>query len=215
MKCYQIFEYIIEELRKLNTPIALRLELAVEDRVAERRLKEAATLLAYLKDPKFLDRLPQENKVLPYASKKEITTFARDLYIRLFHKEENPQAQRPNHLQGDPILEDQSEGEPPAKISRTQDSQEVEISRTQELDARLEKNKRKSGERQGTMSGAGSVSTLILNALKTDMKKFEGMGLGHRSTMLAQIYRALLSIPPTSCEAERNGIHTSFYHMEL
>ena len=45
----EIFEYIIEELRKLNTPIALRLELAVEDRVAERRLKEAATLLAYLR----------------------------------------------------------------------------------------------------------------------------------------------------------------------
>ena len=192
--------------------------MAVEERINERRLKEAATALAYLRDPKFLDNLPHSRppKVLPYSTKKEIAGFMRDLYIRLFNKEENPHAQRPNHPQGDlnqedqgegdPIQEDQNEGAPPAKRNRSK-----------EIGAILEKKKYQSEDLHCVVSaaGAGSVSTMILNALKTDMKKFESLGKGHRSTMLAQIYRALLSIPPTSCEAERNGIHTSLYHMDF
>lgn len=179
----------------MNTAIAFRLETAVEDRFYERRLKEAATLVAYLRDPQFLDpSYPgSEDRVLQYADKKEITKLARDLYIQLFLKESPSRvdtADAQNHPQGDPNHNEQDDGAPPPKIARVK-----------ELAERLERNKRRSNENRGTMATPTSVSTSILNAIKNDMKDFEVRG--QRPTRLAEIYRALLSIPATSVEAER------------
>ena len=196
---FQIFEYIIGELRKLNTPIAFRLETAVEERFTERRLKEAATLLAYLRDPRFLEpSYPgYDDRVLDYSDKKEITKFAKDLYISAFYKGATPSAASQvdteggqNHPEGDPNHNEQEDGAPPPKRSRAK-----------ELAEKLDRNKRRSNENRGTMATPTAVSTSVLNAIKNDMKDFEVRG--QRPTRLAEIYRALLSIPPTSVEAER------------
>ena len=163
-------------------------------------MKTAATLLAYLRNPKFLDDVKNGGKVLTYANRKDITNLARDIYIRLFHKEdpfpdENDADDRQNHPQGDPSNEeDHGDGAPPAKKSCAK-----------KIWAVLEENKQKARENCETASATkasnASSSTSILNDIKSDMKYFESRG--QRSTMLAEIYRALLSIPPTSCEAER------------
>ena len=154
-------------------------------------------MLAYLKDPKFFDKIKEGRKVLTYSNKKEITTFARDLYIWLY-QDDQPEAaseERQDCPQGNPTNEDsdsQEQGDaPPTKRSRQ--------IRDEELSSILEDNERR-GEDDGA-SSTNSVSTSVLNTLKADMKFFESRG--QRSKMLAQIYRALLSIPPTSCEAER------------
>ena len=204
MTVFQIFEYVIGELRKLDTSTALRLEMAVEERCNERRLKDASTLLAYLRDPQFLDpSYPGfEERVLQYSEKKEITKFARDVYIRLFYKGAPLPSQADtedgqNHPQGDPNHNEPVDGAaaaspPPPKKSRVK-----------ELAEKLDRNKRRSTGNRGTLSTAtpNSVATSVLNAIKNDMKDFEVRG--QRPTRLADIYRALLSIPATSVEAER------------
>ena len=187
---------MIRELRQLNTSIAIRLEMAVMDRVKERRLKEAATLLAYLRDPKFIDNLPSPNKILSYANKKEVANLARDLYIRLFQKAtpaQNQSDENQDHSQSDPTEEEQDEAPAPKR------------NRSKELYAQLQLSKQKAAESLGTMPMSGSVTAAVLNQIMKEMQLFEARG--ERGTMLAQIYRALLSVPVTSCEAERGGIH--------
>ena len=199
---------MLSELRKLNSTLAHRLELAVDDRIHERRLKEASTLLAYLKDPEFLDRRTTatgEPRILPYANRKEITNLARDIHVRLFHNRPAAQTQEATATGGG---QDNPEGNPsPLSMSFTSpgdhggDPPPPKRSRSNEIWAILEKPK--SGGTRVPKPTSTSLSTLVLNGIKNDMKFFESRGPSRRPTTLAEIYRALLSVPPTSCEAER------------
>ena len=213
----EVFEYMLSELRKLSSSIAHRLELAVEERIHERRLMEASTLLAYLKDPGFIDRKTTktgENKILPYANRKEITNLARDIQIRLFNNMADAQRQGATDTEG---VQDNPEGNPsPGDHGDDPPSPENHApppkrSRSNEIWGILDKPKSADTPVPTTTRGAtaSSLSTLVLNGLKNDMKIFEGKGPSRRPTRLAEIYRALLSVPPTSCEAEREEITQS------
>lgn len=216
----EVFEYILSELRRLNSSIAHRLELAVEERIHERRLMEASTLLAYLKDPGFIDRKTTktgENKILPYANRKEITNLARDIHIRLFNNMADAQTRGATDTEG---AQDNPEGnpspgdhgdDPPSPESQADHAPPPKRSRSNEIWGILDKPKSTDNPVPTTTRGTtgSSLSTLVLNGLKNDMKIFEGKGTSHRPTRLAEIYRALLSVPPTSCEAEREEITQS------
>ena len=179
----QIFEYTITELRKLHTTISYRLEIALENRISERRLKVESTLLGYLKNPKFLH---DGEKVLTYANKSEITKLARDLYIRLFLKD-SPIHDEQSEPQVGSIDEEQNEGPTPPKKSRSN-----------ELWALLDKSRQKSEVNCGKTTTKTPAS--VLNDIKKEMQLFEARG--QRPGMLAALYRAMLTIPATSCEAE-------------
>ena len=171
----EIFEYILKELRKLNSSIAIRLEVAILDRVTERRLKEAATLLAYFKDPKFLSRVSKEHFVLEYASKTAIRNLIRDIYLRLFHSGPTDQiASETNQPQSDPTDEEPGTSAPPPKKSRDH-----------ELNAILEKNRQISIESREGVAKPKQSSSSVLEAIKTDMKYFESRG--EMSPMLTQV----------------------------
>ena len=87
-KADRIFEYLLRELRKLNTEVGMRLCNEVEYRIFERRLKIPATLLAYLEKPMFLQRMSVRHPpLLAYATKCEIQMEARDILVRLFQAE--------------------------------------------------------------------------------------------------------------------------------
>ena len=94
---FQIFEYMLKELRKLSTNIAVRLEMALLERINERRLREVATLMAYLKNPQFLDRVSERSLILKYATRAEITKQAKELYMRLFHNAPEPSTDDDHH----------------------------------------------------------------------------------------------------------------------
>ena len=165
-KADRIFEYILKELRLLDSRIAERLEAAVHERIIERRQKEASTLLAYLKDPTFLTRVSKGKLILDYANKTTIRTLAKDLYMRLFPTENQPQ--------GDNITEDVV-SPPPPKKSRSND---IEFMLEQD-----EQDQQKSVDNRA--SKAKHTSASILDAIKSDMKQFEARG--ERSTMLTKV----------------------------
>ena len=79
---------MIKELRKLESIFANDLTQSVEDRIKERRKPKLSTLLAYLENSRFLDVSMMLDRVLQYANKKDITTLAKDIYIRLFPEEQ-------------------------------------------------------------------------------------------------------------------------------
>ena len=82
----RIFEYELRELQKLKSDIGQRFAEEIEYRITERRLKTAATLLAYLENPMFQSSI--KNPTLEYANKTEIQRLARDVLLRLFPMED-------------------------------------------------------------------------------------------------------------------------------
>ena len=149
---------MIKDLRKLTSPFAARLTPQVEHRVNERRLKVAATLLGYLENPGFLK---EKNRVLPSASKTEITELMRDLYLRLFIEKEPEENGGQNPPEEDP--EEIFEPPPPPKRSRSNEKREqLKEKRTRDM----------------TMSRHEPEATCItpatlLTALKNNMKEYE------------------------------------------
>ena len=80
-KADEIFEFALEQLDQLDSPISDDLYSHMKARIIERRLQHVATLLGYLQNPKFL--FGRRHK-LPYSNKAEITDEAVKLYTRLF-----------------------------------------------------------------------------------------------------------------------------------
>ena len=87
---------MLKELSALDSTIAARLLTSLEFRINERRQIGLATLLAYLKKPKFLETTDKLR--LPYANKEQITRLAKILYDRLFQNTfpEEKEAQNDN-----------------------------------------------------------------------------------------------------------------------
>ena len=165
---------MIKELRKLSTHIGMTLTTSVEDRIHERRQTKLSTLQAYLEDPHFLDSEMDVDRILLYATKSNITTLARDIYMRLFKEEEQsiqPEPVQPEEEAENPHEEDSGTMEmspQPPKRKRSQDLREFKAKKPQ--------------------SDAGifiSSSIRVLNAIKSNMKTYEASG--KRPHMLDQV----------------------------
>ena len=77
----RIFEFALTELDKLGTNIADELRMSMFQRLFSRRQEDICTLLAFLENPRFLDK---KSRKLSYSSKTRITDLAVSVYTRLF-----------------------------------------------------------------------------------------------------------------------------------
>ena len=153
----------------MDSTFALRLLTQVEKRIDERRLKVAATLLAYLEDPSFLE---QEDLILSYGSKYDIAKLARDMWLRLFQvKKPTPAIESPvSDMEDAPDgVESESIDSPPPKS----DSHPPTKSDSNDFKDKMEVKKAKRKKRGPT---SGLSSTSLLTAIKQDMKEYEVTG---------------------------------------
>ena len=162
----QTFEWMIRELRKLDTEFGMALTASVEKRINERRLAGLSTLQAYLENPQFLDHTIGEPKLLEYANKTAITTLIKDIYMRLFMDEEDNEegeeedSDEENSQEGNSGT-DAEMGPTPPKRSRSNELREFKAARTTTFtSATLRK----------------STSSRVLAAIKSEMKVFETNG---------------------------------------
>ena len=81
----KIFEFALEQLDALTSSVAKDLRVHLHERITERRLQGVATLLGYLRNPKF--QFGRKLR-LEYSNKAAITELAVSIYTRLFTKEE-------------------------------------------------------------------------------------------------------------------------------
>ena len=153
---------MIGELRKLNkSAFALRLLYRIEDRIDERRLKVASTLLAYLEFPNFLD---QDDLHLSYAGKFEMAKLARDIYLRLFH------VPKPSEETGTTENDEQEPVENPDEpVAPTPPKR----SRSNEQRERLANRRAKYQAQEDTFSR--HTSATLLTSIKNEMKDYEVM----------------------------------------
>ena len=79
-----IFEFLLNELKNLNTEISLKLLYALEERIQERRQVELATLLLYLQNPQNISSSAKKSSVLSLASKTEIIKLSGKILSRIF-----------------------------------------------------------------------------------------------------------------------------------
>ena len=156
---------MIKELQALNSDFAKELTTSVKDRIDERRQPKLSTLLAYLNDPHFLDASKSWGRVLSYANKTAITTLAKEIYMRLFHEEQDEASNEGPQDSQEPV---DSTGPTPPKRTRSQELRD-----------------HKSKKPDGTTISFTTSSTRVLNAIKTDMKSFEFTGT--RPRMLEQV----------------------------
>ena len=83
-KADQIFEFAFIQLDQLTSEISTDLRMSMYRRIEERRLEDVTTLLAYLKNPRFLNNKPSK---LSYSTKAGITEMAISVYTRLFEND--------------------------------------------------------------------------------------------------------------------------------
>ena len=174
---FQIFELMFKKLTKLNTEFAGRLLFALKCRILERRHKIVSTLLAYLEDPNFLETT--EGKELAYADHGEIANEAARILVRLFPT---------------PVNEARDEEDP--------DDPELVVVETAAPPVRSDSDDFKDVAYKHEPTAPQCVrSTTPLEVIERAMSEYETSG--ERPTSLQKVYLALLSVPPTSCEAER------------
>ena len=158
MTLFQIFELMISDLRKLDSSFAVRLLAQVEERIDERRLKVASTLLAYLEDPTFLE---QDDLILPYATKSQLTSLARDIYFRHHHVPK-------------PVVEETERQDTPEE---NPDEPEVvptppKKSRSNEWRQKIQDKRAKIGQHRHSDHTSGT----LLTAIKNEIKEYEHSG---------------------------------------
>ena len=184
-------------LSKLNSEFAQKLVFEVKCQIIDRRQTIVSTSLAYLEDPAFLHSVA--DRQLAYSDREEIAKKIADLHVRLFpttsctesQDEEDPdevQQIYPDEGEGLSQIESattRNDGEPPPKRNRSDSSS------SEDLDDYLEKKPPLHVE----------TTTDPLDVIKNAMAEFESSG--ERPATLQKVYNALLSVPATSCEAER------------
>ena len=156
---------MVKELRKLETNFGIDLAASVEYRINERRLAALSTLQAYLENPHFIAGSLDDPRVLTYANKTAITTLAKDIYIRLFGREDiDEEVIEENSHEGN-SGSDADATPPPPKKSRSFDRSN---------DLRDFKATRTSGYTPAPIRTTSS--SRVLAAIKSDMKYFEANG---------------------------------------
>ena len=81
----RVFQYTLKEIHELKTPFADRLYDALIARILERRHKIFSTAHAYLEKASIMQ---SKDLILPRATKKDITKFFEELFVRLYQSNE-------------------------------------------------------------------------------------------------------------------------------
>ena len=181
-KADTIFEFLIKSLDEQRTSVGHALRDSIVDRITERRDSQISGLFLYLTDPGTYGT----PSALQRPSINELSKTARDLFLRLFKTEEDTAAAAANEETAAATNNegaDEIDGPPP------------KLSKAQELENLLSGGQ-KTGERKF------ATSNNLLYCLKREMAVFESNGV--RPSSLERIYKAMLTLPPSSIEAERS-----------
>ncbi len=178
-KADKIFEFLLANLQQQTTVIGHKLFEAVKLRIEERRDPSISGLLLFLEDPDGYDS--SSSLLLEYPPKNDLAKAARDLYLRLFASEKDGDNDEDNEAE-----DDEDSVEPPAKKSRAD-----------ELDAILSGKAAKSRPQKPE-----ATPQEVLKTLKREFAVLESTK--ERPSCLEKIHKALLTIPPSSIEAERS-----------
>ena len=174
---------MIEKLQELESEFAKKLLYSVKKRIIERRQITVATLLAYLENPAFLNTTGSLN--LTYSSRDEIAEEILELDTRLYPS--TPTSAAGNDSRANANTDEQEIVDDPMPMPPKRSfSDELNDCVDEPTPAPLVQT---------------SFSNTPLDDIKDDMASFEKNG--RRSPILQRVYNALLSIPATSCEAER------------
>lgn len=174
-KAERIFEFLLKNLREQNSTIGSKLFDTVLNRVTERRNECLSALFLYLEDPTSYEN---EDGLLRRPSLQDLSKTARDLHLRLFKEDDSEEDANDETIE--------SEDEPPKKLSKAEELEEV-----------LSGKKKIAEKKKPRCTSQG-----LLQNLKREMAVFESSG--DRPSSLEKLYRALLSLPPSSIEAERS-----------
>ena len=174
-KADRIIEFLLMETGKDNSNFGSEMHRRLNERIVERRNIRVAGLLRYLSSNS------DGESVLAYPTKLEITKFARDIYIRLFKPE--------------PSAEDEAESTENSTLAPEPAPPAEKKSKLEELKNFLADTNSNSAPRR-LETGAE-----VLQQIKREMLVFETTG--ERPPHLEKLYRALVTLPPTSVEAER------------
>lgn len=166
----RVFEFMLKKLKENGSNTESDMADITEQRIFQRRNVPLAAVLYYLSSPEPLESM------LEYPSKPEVAKKIRDLYVRLFWRQDEP-----IHEAIEPCHED---AEPAEKVSKLEELQQI---------LRV---KNSSRPKQNFSSQAG-----ILTQIKKEMSVFESTG--ERPACIEKVYKAVCSLPPTSTEAER------------
>jgi hypothetical protein len=182
----QIFEFMIRKLSAQNSDFAARLSIAVETRIMERRQVGLSTLQAYLDNSTFLDSVTDGETVLSYSTRNKISKIARNLFLCLFPSKDDDDFET--------VQENEETETEAAEVA--EDAPLPKKSKSQELSEFLAKKKVAESGR-----GPRNSAVEVLKTIKKEMGVYKATG--KRPSSLDLVRTALLSIPPTSTEAER------------
>ena len=177
-KADRIFQFMLEKLEQQSSEISSRLLERLRIRILERREEVLSSLLFFLEDPaSYLSALETGNLPLPLAGKNEIARAARDIHVRLFPPSEE-QA---------PVEEERGEREAVPKKK----------SKAEELDEFLASKSGPPAQEKNPFTPQE-----ILVCLKREIAVFETTSV--RPIFLNNVYNSLVTLPPSSIEAERS-----------
>ena len=173
---------MIGRLQELKTEFSKKLLFSLKCRIIERRQIAAATTLAYLENPAFLNATVSLN--LTYANHNEIAKKISELNVRLFPTEPPPAPEN--------VSDDDPDEPEPREMETEVEHVPPQRSFSDEVNDCVD---------QPAPQLQTAISSTPLDDIKEDMSSFERTG--QRPPSLQKVYNSLLSVPPTSCEAER------------
>lgn len=179
--------FILEKLDNQSTPLSTKLAAALRRRIKQRRT-DLTGILLYLQNPiKFENDLKNPDDITFLLSKKTITRKEiKNLLERVLSNEH-----------GEKIL---CTSDTASYANNFKEDQKQDESRTLSLQEELEMKLQKEYPEVKVMESK-VLSKNLENVLKKEMIAFEHNGI--KSRYLRMAYEYLLTIPPTSVEAER------------
>ena len=173
-KADRILEFLKAESGKNTSSFGIKLHNNLENRIIQRRNLQVAGLIRYLSSNGTTD------STLQYPSKTELGKAARDIFFRLF---------KPNIVSN-------NESESPSEADPAPAAPVLKKSKMEELNSFLQET---SSPR--TPQASFQTAAEVLVEIKREMAIFESTG--QRPACLEKVYSALITLPPTSVEAER------------
>ena len=174
----KIFEFLLSKLKTQSSETGMKFYEAVSKKIFERRIINVEGLLEYLDDPNtYLKALTQKNAILKRSTVNEIALTIKEIVHRLFLIDEN-------------VNENSLNREDEATYECTEN-----ITKKEELNCILSK---KNTNVLTVVNFQNNVSSI-----KKEMSIFEKINKRSGSHLFEQMYNALLTIPPSSVEAEK------------
>ena len=182
-----IFRFLFKEMKQRRSTFAKSLLSSVKDRIQQRRQHDLINLMRYLQNPTTFSENDADDifddEPLSSTTKESFLKTATTLVSRLFGDKFNDI---------DEADSQQGESEETAENNQT-------VSLYERLQAHIEYSTEPANMRTDTQSDKNGRQ--LRDIIKQEMKLFDATR--QRPTKLEHLFNALLSIPPTSVEAER------------